>query len=199
MTLTPIWPYTFERVADAPSSVRVTKWEAQVARTALISAAVGTSSIALTNVEHADEVVDVLPGPLEPGWRIETSPYSVVWPEGFTIDSPPAGDNSPFHLWGPDDALIYIQGPMSPERIPAPAQFTGPGQRLIDHRQDPAFEVVELAYQHDEAEWRQSHHLVVLNETLSLVVTAQCRATQAAHVRLAAESMARSVMSRAAA
>ncbi|MFD5659858.1 hypothetical protein [Streptomyces hirsutus] len=69
-------------------------------------------------------------------------------------------------------------------------------QTLIDHRTEAAFEVVELAYQHESTTWRQSHHLVALTDTHGLVITAQSPATHAAQVRQAAELMARSVAAR---
>ncbi|MFG2693429.1 hypothetical protein [Kitasatospora sp. NPDC048407] len=194
MTLTPIWPYTFERPDHAPGTVRVTRWEGQTAHTAVVTGPAAQPTIELANARSVTEVVEVLAGPDEHLWRIETSPFSVEWPEGFSIDSPPAGDTSmPFCLFGPADALIYLQGPRSLDRIPPLTQFVAPGQTLVDHRTEAAFEAVELAYQHEGTASRQWHHLVALTDTLGLVVTAQSPAAHAAEVRGAAESVARSV------
>ncbi|MCF2527838.1 hypothetical protein [Yinghuangia soli] len=197
MTLIPVWPYTFERTVDAPGTVSVTRWEGQAARTAIVAGSAEKPSVQLANTQTADEVVEVLAGPAEQVWRIETTPFSVEWPEGFAIDSPPAGDNStPFMLFGPAGSTIYLQGPLSRDQIPSPARLAAPGQALVDHRTEGAFEAVELAYQHDGAAWQQSHHLVALTESHVLVITAQSPATHAAQVRAAADLMARSVVVR---
>lgn len=197
MTLIPIWPYTFERPEQAPGTVSVTRWEGHTAHTVVITGPAEAPAIRLTNAQSADEVVEVLAGPAEHVWRIETSPFSVEWPEGFAIDSPPAGDDStPFLLFGPDGSVIYLQGPRGHDRIPPLTQLIAPGQTLVDHRSEPAFEVVELAYQHDGTAWRQIHHLVALTDTHGLVITAQSPATHTTQVRQAAELMARSATAR---
>ncbi|GGT80208.1 MULTISPECIES: hypothetical protein [Streptomyces] len=193
MTLTPRRPYSFERASDTPPAVRVTTGEGETARIACVTAVTGPPRVELTNARDVDDVVDVQPGPAEPHWRIETSAYALAWPAGFTVESPPADDFSPFLLWGPDDALLHVQGPVDRERIPPPPQLAGPGQRLVDHRADPAFEAVELAYRHEGDEWRQWHHLVALDEKQALVVTSQCPARHAELVRSAAETVARSL------
>ena len=46
MTLIPIWPYTFDRVAHRPDNVRVTRWEGETAHTAVVT---GPADIELTN------------------------------------------------------------------------------------------------------------------------------------------------------
>lgn len=191
MTLTPIWPYTFTRVEHRPGTVSVTRWEGDTAHTAVIT---GPSDIELTNAASPDEVVEVAAGPVEPGWRIETSPFSLDWPDGFTIESAPADDNSsPFLLFGPAGSVIYLQGPYALDRIPPLAQLAGPGQTLVDQRTEAAFDVVELAYELDGDAWRQCHHLVNLDDEYRLVITAQTPATHGAEVRAAAELMARSL------
>ncbi|MFI9786974.1 hypothetical protein ACIHEI_26230 [Kitasatospora sp. NPDC051984] len=197
MTLIPVWPYTFERPDHAPGTVRVTRWEGQTAHTAVVTGPAAQPTIELADAQSATEVVEVLAGPDERVWRIETSPFSVEWPEGFSIDSPPAGDTStPFCLFGPAGSLIYLQGPRSLDRIPPLTQFVAPGQTIVGHRTEAAFEAVELAYQHDGIAWRQCHHLVAFTDTLGLVVTAQWPAAHSDQVRRAAELVARSVRAR---
>jgi hypothetical protein len=197
LTLIPISPYTFQRSNYTPGTVNVTRWKGPTAHTATVTGPADAPSINLTGAQTVDEVVDILSGPTEPLWRIETSPYLVEWPEGFTIDSPPANDaTSPFYLRGPEDALIYIQGPYPSDRIPPLNDTAAPGQQVTDHQHGPDFEVVELTYQHEGADWHQSHHLVPLNDALAVIVTTQSPATQAPQTRLAAKSMARSVITR---
>ncbi|MFI6978512.1 hypothetical protein ACIBSV_07915 [Embleya sp. NPDC050154] len=197
VTLVPYWPYTFERASAAgEGAVRVTKWEGSVPLSALVTPSAGTPDIALNNARSTDEVVDVLPGPAHRNWRIETSPYSVAWPEGFTIEPSDQGA-MPFFLLGPHDAAIYIQGPSSHEHMPPLTEFVGPGQTIVDHRRARGCEVVEVAYHHEGVDWRQTHRLVALSPTMSLVVTAQSPATQAREVSLAGERVALSVTPRA--
>lgn len=194
LTLVPIWPYNFRRSPHTPGTVSVTRWVGETAQTATVTGGGDSPAIALTGVEAVDQVVDVLEGPDERVWRIETSPYSVEWPEGFEIDSPPAGDNSsPFHLWGPNGSLIYPQGPLKRERIPSLTELAGPGQTIIARQNGPGFDAVDLAYEHEGADWRQSHHLVPFGADRVLIITAQSPAAHAALTRQAAEIVARSV------
>jgi hypothetical protein len=194
LTLVPIWPYDFKRAAHAPDAVTVTHWAGETAQTATVTATAEAPAITLTGVDAVEQVVDVFEGPDERVWRIETSPYSVEWPEGFEIGSPPEGDNSsPFHLWGPDRSLIYPQGPLNRDRIPALTELAGPGQTILDQQSGSCFDTVDLAYRHEGVDWRQSHHLVPFGESRVLIVTAQSPATHARLTRQAAEAVARSV------
>ncbi|GAA2074191.1 hypothetical protein [Actinomadura alba] len=194
LTLVPIWPYNFRRSPRTPDSVAVTHWAGEAAQTVTVTGAGEGPAVVLTGVERVDQVVDVLEGPDERVWRIETSPYSVKWPEGFEIDSPPAGDNSsPFLLWGPDRSLIYPQGPWNRDRIPPLTELAGPGQTILSQERGPDFDTVDLAYRHEGGDWRQSHHLVPFGDDRVLVITAQAPATHAELTRQAAETVARSV------
>jgi hypothetical protein len=197
LTLVPIWPYNFKRSPHTPDSVTVSHWAGESAQIATVTGTGDAPAVVLTDVETVGQVVDVLQGPNERVWRIETSPYSVKWPEGFEIDSPPAGDSSsPFHLWGPDNSLIYLQGPLNRDRIPPLTELAGPGQTILAQQRDSAFDAVDLAYQHDGADWRQSHHLVPFTDDRVLIITAQTPATHANLTRQAAEIVARSVTAR---
>ncbi|MFC0548893.1 hypothetical protein [Kutzneria chonburiensis] len=190
MTLIPIWPYTFDRVEHRPGSVKVTRWAGDTAHTAVVT---GPADVELTGAESPGEVVEVLTGPAGSVWRIETSPFTIDWPEGFSIDSPPADDNSsPFLLFGPAGSAIYLQGPYRRDRIPPLTQLAGPGQTLVDQQSAAAFDAVELEYEQGGNTWRQTHHLVDLGDE-RLVITAQTPATHGIQVRAAAELMARSV------
>lgn len=196
LTLVPIWPYNFKRSPHTPDSVTVTHWAGETAQTATVTGTGDVPAVVVTGVETADQVVDVLHGPDERVWRIETSPYSVKWPEGFEIESPPEGDDSPFHLWGPDRSLIYPQGPLNRDRIPPLTELAGPGQTILAQQRLPAFDAVDLAYQHEGADWRQSHHLVPFSDDRVLIITAQAPADHAHLTRQAAEIVARSVTAR---
>ncbi|MFD0473709.1 hypothetical protein ACFQ0B_39710 [Nonomuraea thailandensis] len=86
VTLVPWWPYGFERSADAPGVVTVIQGAGEATRTAAVD---------VTDARTVEHVVEVLPGPGEKVWRIETLHYSVIWPDDFAIESSPTGDSTP--------------------------------------------------------------------------------------------------------
>jgi hypothetical protein len=182
LRLVPVWPYSFVRAGDGTDDVVVTRWDGNTAHTVTVSA-VGPN-------ETVEGIAEVLDGPVEKEWRIETTPYSVLWPKGFEIHCQPAGDSTPFYLHGPGGALIYPQGPLAPERVPA--DLAAPGQQVVERRSEPGLGVVELAYEHDGAAWWQAHHLVSMG-TQVVVITGQAPATHAGEARQAAELVARTV------
>jgi hypothetical protein len=185
VTLVPWWPYGFERSPGTPGVVTVIHGAGEATRTAAVD---------VTDARTVEHVVEVLPGPGEKVWRIETSQYSVIWPDAFVIESPPTGDSTPFYLWGPDESLIYPQGPLARDRIPPLVELAGPGQTMVSQQRDPGLESVHLAYRHEGESWRQSHHLVPFGGGRALVITAL-----AAHADLtwqAAQAVARSVTAR---
>jgi hypothetical protein len=192
VSLVPIWPYSFQRVEGEPGAVTASYFGEEASPTATLSAVRNT--VVLKNAESLEQVVDVLDGPQEAAWRIETTSFSMMWPEGFEISSQPAGDPTPFYLHGRDGALIYTQGPLAPERVPA--DFAAPGQRIIHKESGPGFEAIELVYRHEGADWFQSHHLVPLGGRV-LIITAQSLAANAEPTLRAAETVARSVTVRA--
>ncbi|SFO08890.1 hypothetical protein SAMN04489713_10457 [Actinomadura madurae] len=112
----------------------------------------------------------VTAGPDRPTWRIETQLYSVTWPSGFTLEC--AGENDPFApflLWGPDKSLIWVQGPIRRTRLTAPSDLVGPGQQVVDQQANS----IELAYTEEGAPWRQSHHILDLDQDRLAIVTSQ--------------------------
>ncbi|MFI0349498.1 hypothetical protein [Actinomadura sp. 9N407] len=188
LTLVPVWPYGFQRVEGRPDAVTVSHFGKDPARAVTVSA--DQKSFVLKDAESPEEVVDVLEGPDERVWRIETGPFTVRWPERFEISSQPAGDSTPFYLHGAKGALIYPQGPLHPAEVPA--DFTAPGQTVVHKESGSSVETIELTYRHDGAEWFQSHHLVPLGRRV-LIITAQCPAADAATTLRAVETVARSV------
>ncbi|MGH3390708.1 MAG: hypothetical protein ACRDOO_17720 [Actinomadura sp.] len=190
LSLVPIWPYRFERTATRPGSVTVTHWGGDAVRTATVHGPAHDPAVELSNADSADQVVDISAGPVDQSWRVETSLYSVAWPEGFRIEPPPDGGPSMFDLHGPDGALLYVQGPFADDRLPTPDQLVAPGQTVVVKRRVRDVEVVELAYVHEDAEWRQGYWLVPLGEGRSLVVTAQAPAARAAETMRAGDLVA---------
>jgi hypothetical protein len=195
VTLVPIWPYGFARSPHAPDAVAVSHWaddELQMATLVLPPDGSGPE-VTLIGAESVGQVVEVRDGPADRVWRIETSLYSVEWPAGFEIAAPPANTGAPFDLTGPDEAMIFPQGPLGQEMIPAPAAMAGPGQTIVEQRREPEFDAVHLDYEHEGGSWRQSHYIVPCGADQMLVITAQSPAVHAALTREAAESAARSV------
>jgi hypothetical protein len=197
LILVPMWPYRFDRSAAAPSAVTVTHWDGGVQRVATVRGPAHDLVVELSEAGSVDQVVDVLPGPEQDSWRIETSLYSVAWPEGFSVESP-GQDSGPskFDLHGPDGALIYVQGPFARDRLPPAEQLAAAGQEIVKERRERDVDVVELAYEHDGEDWRQGYWFVPFSDGQSLVVTAQAPAGRAAATIQAGDGVALSVRRR---
>jgi hypothetical protein len=181
--LVPYWPYRFAGSAG-DSGVEVTAFADAGARR--VVAGPGSSSVA--------GVVDVHPGPAG-DWRLEVAPFSLCWPAGFAVESPsdPA-DGTAFYLRGPDQAMIFPQGPVPLARLAGPGALVGPGQRVIVRRVlDGDITVVELAYEHDGAAWWQAHWVIPVGRDLALVLTGQTPEAFAPDVRAAGDRMAATV------
>ncbi|MFG2057497.1 hypothetical protein ACGFI9_26105 [Micromonospora sp. NPDC048930] len=178
--LVPYWPYRFAGSAGA-STVAVTVFSQGGERRAVAGS--GAASV--------PGVVDVDAGPAGE-WRLEVGPFSLCWPVDFVVESPadPA-DGTPFYLRGPDEAMIFPQGPVPLARLAGPDALVAPGQRVLDRRVlDGDIDVVELAYAHDGVAWWQAHWAIPVGRERALVLTGQAPEAGAAVVRTAADRMA---------
>ncbi|MEV0128696.1 hypothetical protein AB0H83_09530 [Dactylosporangium sp. NPDC050688] len=174
LVLTPHWPFGFERDLTAPGAVLVTHGRQQ----ALVDPATPTS--------HPG-VVDIADGPTHPYWLIETSQFAMAWPAGYALESPSdPHDGTPFYLHGPDEQLIFPQGPAV---VAGPDALVAPGQTVLQRGSTAGAEVVEVGYQHEGEPWWQAHFLLPHGEHHTLVLTAQSRYADAAGTRAAAQSM----------
>jgi hypothetical protein len=81
-------------------------------------------------------------------------------------------------------------------QIPPLTELAGTGQTILDQQSSPWFDAIDLAYQHEGADWRQSHHLVPIGDDRVLIITAQSPAAHARRTRQAAETVARSMAAR---
>jgi len=163
--LVPYWPYRFERLdADLPKVLVVR----------VMHDGEDSTEIDPKNPVAVEGIVDVSTEPSPDGWRVETSTFSVPWPDGFHVSSPsdPA-DRMPYYLLGPDNASIFPQGILPNERIPAVEALAAAGQRITAQRTIDGTEVIELEYTHDGGPWWQSHWLIPWGETRTLTFTAQ--------------------------
>jgi hypothetical protein len=183
LQLIPYWPYRFLRPAeDDPKVVRVVRRTPEGDRTA---------RVAVDNPRSVNGVVDVATEPSPQGWRIETSVFSVPWPDGFDVASPTdESDRVSFYLEGADDATIFPQGPVLNERLPAPEALAGQGQTIVNREVVDDIQVVELAYEYDGEPWWQSHWMIPWTPERTLVFTAQAPAHAAELTRRAVQEMA---------
>jgi hypothetical protein len=133
-----------------------------------------------------EAVLDLQVGPSHAHWRIEIAVFSTRWPDGFIVVSEPKPPG--FYLRGPNEGLIYLQGPFPRERLPALTAMAAPGQTIRGHGED----WVELSYEHDGVAWVQRHRLVDF-EGNALVVTSQSPESGAEITDVAAEQVASSL------
>jgi hypothetical protein len=128
-------------------------------------------------VANAEEVIQVSEGPVGNQFVIETPAFHAVWPEGLDLRSPLAS-RTRFDLLGPDDALIFIQGPVPNRNILD--EMAADGQTEIGRGKTPSgHEWIELGYEVAGAQWRQRHYTRVVSRSMAFVVTAQCLQTHA--------------------
>lgn len=163
--LVPYWPYRFERPDTAVPKVLVVR---------IMNDGEYATDIDPENPIAVEGIVDVRTEPSPHDWRVETSTFSVPWPDGFHVSSPSnPTDRVPYYLLGPDDAAIFPRGIIPNERLPAVEALVAAGQRITDHRKIDSIEVIQLAYVHDGSPWWQSHWLVPWGEVRTLMFTAQ--------------------------
>lgn len=183
--LVPYWPYRFARIDAHPRAVEVTRWTGSGPATAVVDT---------TRPSRAADVVDIQDGPSTGSWRIETSLFTAVWPEGFTIESSQdAVDDTLFYLLSAGRAAIFPQGPLPVERVPAAAGMVGAGQTLVATWRVGDIEVVELDYEHEAERWWQSHWRIPHGGQGILILTAQAPTREVTATRAAAELVATSV------
>ena len=127
----------------------------------------GYKSKVAQNTSALGDVVDVVEGPPWDRWWLETSVYQVPLPAGWIAMS--ANGPSLFDLVRPDGALIFVQ---TPSRVGSLSDIRTPDQQVVSTGADADSAWVELAYTHEQREWRQRHHLRRLGG-VNLIVTAQ--------------------------
>jgi hypothetical protein len=133
-----------------------------------------------------EEVIQVSEGPNSNQWVIETPAFHATWPEGLDLRSPLASKTR-FDLLGPDDAIMFVQGPVPNRNILD--EMAADGQTEVGRGKTPSGqEWIELGYEFGGVEWRQRHYTRVASRSVAFVVTAQCLQTHAEQMfRLSSE------------
>ena len=192
LTILPFAPFHFRRAPDNDHVLILTHHSATGTKQAyLILEDAGYQVELAPDTSSLQEVVDLMPGRRTRDWMIETTVFSMCWPRGFDLLSSPDPRTPPgFDLIGPNDTLIYIQGPFNPARLPGVEQMGAPGQQLIQTGVIDAHPWVEFDYEHEGSIWLQRHYLVHLDPTTALVVTMQAPKAHAPSSITAADDIA---------
>lgn len=119
--------------------------------------------------EAMTDVAEVVAGPNWKEWWLETGPYRVPLPVGWTSHSSGSLDPVPFDLVSGSGAMIYVQTPSSLARA---SDLVGPGQQLERTWDDAEGEWLDVSYAHDGSTWFQRHCLRRWNK-LTAVITGQ--------------------------
>jgi hypothetical protein len=177
-------PYRIERAADAPeTTLRI--WHAE--RSAMLDV-----RDVLRGAE-ASEVAEVKPGDPTPAWRIETSVLSCAWPRGFALSSDP-DELSPFLLIGPNDAMIWIAGPIERAKATPIERLATEEQtiRAVAEAGDNAR--IDVDYEHDDERWWQRRYVLGWGDDQVLIVTAQARSTDEVETCAAVDAIEASIV-----
>lgn len=191
--IVPIAPFSIARM-DGDAALRVATTNAEGRETAAMIDVAPTLRIRLQGASRrVTDVCDLLEGPADPQWRVETSLWDCTWPGGFGIVSPEEGGAIPFYLLGPADTAIFVQGPVDPGRFPTPDLLVAEGQTLRTAGAAPRGLRVEVEYELNGGRWSQQVETVLLAPGKLLVVTAQSPSPAPPDVLLAATELARSL------
>ena len=160
--------------------IPIPPFEISRASTSEIPLVVGREGSSFLIKDVRDQVdpalVEVSVGPEEP-WRLVTSLYTLAWPKDFAIVSSPTPDVPPgFDLLGPDQSLVYLQGPFASGRVKHGKQLAAPGQKMIENRDFEAIERSWFEYSFEGEDYFQVHHLVGLEDRVLMITLQVLRA-----------------------
>ena len=123
-------------------------------------------------MSKVEEVIQVSEGPGANQWVIETPAFHALWPEGLDLRSPLASKTR-FDLLGPDDAILFVQGPVPNRNLLD--EMADDGQTEIGRGKTPSgHEWIDLGYEAGGSQWRQRHYTRAVSGSKVFVVTAQC-------------------------
>lgn len=187
-TVLPLAPFRFERVPHQPKVILVEHQSAEGPRRAKLDFERGLPAVKLADgTDRLEDILELLEGPDVDHWKIETSVYSVRWPEGFVIRS--TAEPPGFDLAGPSGTLIFLQGPFDRQNLPPLAEMVGPEQSI--YRLGTNW--IELAYEYEGEHWRQTHRVVDYGSD-AVVVTSQAPESWDVLVSSVADRVAESLL-----
>jgi len=186
--LIPLTPYRCEQLPEDPRSLLVQHTGVWGNRTIVVTLpAEGTATIRrVRGTIIARGVVDVLTPDLRPelafppaeeGWRIACALFSVRWPRQFALESSPVFP-PPFDLVGPEDARLWIQGPVRAADCPTLEELATPDQTQLGTCTLAGRTAVELGYDLDGEPWRMVHVIVERGDGWTFFASGQGPATQ---------------------
>ena len=180
VVVVPKAPYRIGRVPDAPDTrLRIAHGD----RSEAIDVADGPA---------VTDLADVTAGDPAPRWRIETSLTSCAWPLGFDLASDPDG-LSPFLLLGPEDAMVWLAGPLAREKTQPIEKLVAEGQRVRAVAHSGDCERIDVDYEVEGEGWWQRRYVVPWTDTETIVVTGQARAATEELTALAVDLIERSI------
>jgi hypothetical protein len=116
-----------------------------------------------------EDYIGVFPSDYQGEFRVETSIYSVLWPDKVEIYAAGKKKGPHFDLVGPESSLIFIQGPIDSIEVPAVSELSVDGQTLVDEGQYEGAQWAEFEYSHEQALWRQRQHRLEIEEQVFLI------------------------------
>lgn len=156
-------PYRIERV-DEPTRLRIQHGD----QSAVIDVSEPTKG-------SATELADIEPGDGGERWYVETTVCSCAWPEGFALASDPEG--SPFLLHGPEEAMIWLAGPLDRSRTTPIEKLATSDQTIRAVGEADGRERIDLEYTFEGERWWQRRYVVPWGEDQAIVITGQARST----------------------
>ena len=175
--------YRIERVAGGPETTL------RIAR----GAASGVIDLAAqAHGEVQSELAEISPGGRSGAWRIETAAFACGWPFGFAIVEDPDA-LSAFLLVGPNDAMIWVAGPLARTRATPIENLADDGQTVREVAAAGEDARIDLDYTIDDEAWWQRRYAVVWTPGDVLVVSAQARRTDEGATRVAVDLVAQSL------
>lgn len=158
-------PYRLERVEDAPdTTLRILRED----RSEVVDVR------ELARGEATTDLADVSEGDPRQSWRIETGVVTCAWPQGFALSWDP-DELSPFLLLGPDDAMIWLAGPVDQAKTTPIEKLVVEGQTVRAVAEAGANERIDVDYVIDGERWWQRKYVIAWDEGQALVITAQAR------------------------
>jgi hypothetical protein len=150
--------------------------------------------VVLGESKELGDMAEVSAGPGKKGWELRSGKgYAGSWVTGYNVLTTDDETTWPFELVGHDGSMVYVRGPMPPDRVPAAADLAVGDQRLVRDETDSDTPVVELGYEHDGDEWRLSYHFFELSPQATIAVCCQAQADVAAKAQANAQKFGESL------